>query len=278
MANDKPQKLLGKKVLVTGSGTGIGRGIALHFADCGADVAVHYAHSADGAESAVAEIQQKGRKASAFKADLANVDACRSLAEDAIDFLGGLDTLFCNAGITMNIAFEKVTPEQYDTLYNVNVRSPFFITQTALPTLLKSDDPSVINITSIHAYEGMPEHAVYAGTKGALVAYTRTLSIELAMKGVRVNAIAPGAVYVPNYDKAMDDFDPEACGNLIPSGFVGDPLDIAHAAAFLATQEARFIIGQTLIVDGGTTSWLPVNDGFRQKSTAQFGKGYVPGL
>ena len=90
------------------------------------------------------------------------------------------------------------------------------------------------------------------------------------MKGVRVNAIAPGAVYVPNYDKAMDDFDPEACGNLIPSGFVGDPLDIAH--------EARFIIGQTLIVDGGTTSWLPVNDGFRQKSTAQFGKGYVPGL
>lgn len=278
MTSNESQKLLGKKVLVTGSGTGIGRGIALHFADCGADVAVHYAHSAAGAESAVAEIQEKGRRSAAFKADLGNVDEGQKLAEEAIEFLGGLDTLVCNAGITMNMPFEKVTPEQFDTLYNVNVRSPFFLTQAALPSLLESEDPSVINITSVHAYEGMPEHAVYAGTKGALVAYTRTLSIELAMKGVRVNAIAPGAVYVPNYDKAIENFEPEAVGPMIPSGFIGEPLDIAHAAAFLATQEARFIIGQTLIVDGGTTSWLPINDSFRQKTTAQFGKGYVPGL
>jgi len=278
MASNDTRNLQGKKVVITGSGTGIGRGIAVHFGDCGADVAVHYAHSAQGAESAVEEIQKKGGRSMAIQADLNHVEEAQKLARESIEFLGGIDILICNSGITMNMAFDKVTPEQYDTLYNVNVRSPFFVTQAALPALLKSDHASVINITSIHAYEGMPEHSVYAGTKGALVAYTRTLSIELAMKNIRVNAIAPGAVYVPNYDKAIKDFDADAVGPMIPSGFVGQPLDIAHAAAFLASEESRFIVGQTMVVDGGTTSWLPINDSFRQKSDAQFGRGYVPGL
>jgi glucose 1-dehydrogenase/3-oxoacyl-[acyl-carrier protein] reductase len=188
-----------------------------------------------------------------------------------------LDGLVNNAGITMNMPFERVTPEQFDTLYNVNVRAPFFLTQTALPALIESRG-AVVNIASIHAFQGYPEHSVYAGTKGAIVAMTRELAVELALKGVRVNAIAPGSIVVEGYYKANPDFDPEAAGRLIPCGFIGQPEDVAHAAAFLLSEEARFLVGQTLILDGGTTAWMPFSDAFRQPNTAQFGKGYVPGL
>lgn len=271
-------KLAGKKIVVTGSGTGIGREIALEFARQGADVALHYAHSVQGAESAVDEVRRGGGKAQAFKADFALATEAGNLISQARDFLGGLDVLVCNAGITMNMPFDKVTPEQFDTLYHVNVRAPFFATQAALADLQSSDSGTIINITSIHAYEGMPEHAVYAGTKGSLVAYTRSLAIELAPKGVRVNAIAPGAVYVPNYEKAIPNFDPEEAGKNIPVGFLGQPLDIARVAVFLASEDARYIVGQTLIVDGGTTAWMPFQDGFRQPLNVRFGQGYVPGV
>jgi NAD(P)-dependent dehydrogenase (short-subunit alcohol dehydrogenase family) len=266
-----------RRVLVTGSGTGIGREIALEFGREGANVILHYSHSAEGARTAVQEIRQAGGKAAALQADFNSVEETRQLARQAIEFLGGLDVLVNNAGITMNRPFEEVTPEQYDTLYNVNIRAPFFLTQAALPALIESGG-SVINLTSIHAFQGNPEHAVYAGTKGAIVAWTRELAIELAPKGVRVNAIAPGAVVVENYYRAIPDYDPEAAGREIPCGFVGEPRDIARVAVFLASDDARFIIGQTLIVDGGTTSWMPFSDAFRHPSPYQFGRGYVPGL
>ena len=271
------KKLKGRHALVTGSGTGIGREIALEFARQGAAVALHYAHSKDGAMSAVKEIKRRGGKAAAFKADLASVNEARSLAVQAIQFLGGLDVLVNNAGITMNLPFETVTPEQFDTLYHVNVRAQFFLTQKALPALRKRKGV-IINVTSIHAFQGNPQHSVYAGTKGAIVAYTRELAIELAPLGVRVNAIAPGCVVVENYQKAIPDLDVKALGRCIPAGFAGKPLDIARAAAFLASDDARFIVGQTLVVDGGTTSWMPFNDGFRKQSKAHFGRGYVAGV
>jgi NAD(P)-dependent dehydrogenase (short-subunit alcohol dehydrogenase family) len=267
-----------KKVLVTGSGTGIGREIALEFARQGASVALHYSHSDQGACSAVETIQKAGGNAKAFKADFNQVQEVQGLATEAIEFLDGLDVLINNSGITMNRPFEEVTPEQFDTLYNVNVRGQFFLTQKTLPALLESESGAVINMTSVHAFEGMPQHAVYAGTKGAIVAYTRALSIELAVQGVRVNAIAPGAVPVENYKKAGLEMDAKEFGDAIPVGFAGTPLDIARVAVFLASDDARYIVGQTLIVDGGTTSWMPFNDGFRQPFQAQFGRGYVPGL
>jgi len=270
-------RMKGKRVLVTGSDTGIGREIALEFAREGADVALHYPHSDAGILPAVEEIQQAGRRAAAFKADFVSLDEARQLAYRAIEFLGGLDVLVNNAGITMNRPFDQVTVEQYDTLYHVNVRAPFFITQAALPILIEAQG-AVINLSSIHAFEGYPEHSVYAGTKGAIVAYTRELAIELAPKGVRVNAIAPGTIVVENYYKAMSDFDREAAGRLIPSGFAGEPIDIARAAIFLASPDARYIIGQTLIIDGGTSAWMPFSDAFRQPNRNQFGKGYVPGI
>jgi NAD(P)-dependent dehydrogenase (short-subunit alcohol dehydrogenase family) len=268
----------GKRVLVTGAGTGIGRAIALEFARAGAHVALHYCHDATGAATAVDEICQRGGQAKAFKADFNSVEEARKLADDAIAFLGGLDVLINNAGITMNRPFEQVTPAQFDTLYHVNVRAQFFVAQAALPALLQRGGGVIINISSIHAFEGYAQHSVYAGTKGAIVAMTRELAIELAPRGIRVNCIAPGAIEVANYYKAMPDFDPKAAGQLIPAGFIGQPIDIARAAVWLASDEARFIVGQTLVIDGGTTAWMPFSDAFRQQSTAQFGKGYVPGI
>lgn len=274
------QRLQGKRALVTGGGTGIGQGIAREFALAGAAVAVHYAHSSQGAEEVVRAIQAAGGRAAAFGADFNDLGAVARLADEATSFLGGLDVLVNNSGITLNVPFDRATPEQFDTLYNVNVRAAYFLIQYGLGELVKNKG-AVVNITSIHAFEGMPEHSIYAGTKGAIVAYTRALAIELAPRGVRVNAIAPGCVPVANYEKAIGKYDTEAMGHGIPTGYVGTAEDIGKAAVFLASEDARFIIGQTLVVDGGTTSWMPFGDQFRQPiadSGVQFGKGYVPGV
>ncbi len=202
------------------------------------------------------------------------------MSKEAIAFLGGIDLLVNNAGITFNIPFNRVTPEQFDTLYHVNVRAAFFLTQHLLPALIESRG-AVVNITSIHAFAGMREHSVYAGTKGAIVASTRSLAIELAPLGVRVNAIAPGCVPVANYEKAVGKYDVDKIGRNIPSGYVGTPEDIGKAVVFLASPDGRFVLGQTLIIDGGTTSWMPFGEQFRDPiadSGVQFGRGYVPGL
>jgi len=277
MTTDRKQRVLGKRVLITGSGTGIGREIALEFAREKAVVTIHYAHSETGALSALREISAAGGKAEMFKADLNSVEETRDLAARAIDFMGGLDVLINNAGITMNAPFEAVTPEQFDTLYRVNIRAQFFLTQAVMPSLMESSG-AVINISSIHALEGFPEHSVYAGTKGAILAFTRQLAIEVAPKGVRVNAIAVGSVPVESYTKSLPGFDPAELGKLIPVGFAGRPVDIARVAVFLASEDARFIVGQSLVVDGGTTSWMPFSDAFRKPFDGHFGAGYVPGL
>lgn len=273
--------LKGKRVLVTGAGTGIGRGIALRFGEAGAAVAVHYSHSAAGADAAAREICGAGGKAAAFRADFGQVAALQALAREVISFLGGLDVLVNNAGITMNLPFGKVLPEQFDTLYAVNVRAPFFLTQAVLPEL-EQRRGVVVNLSSVHAFEGYTEHSVYAGTRGAMVSFTRQLAIELAPRGVRVNAVAPGAVPVENHFKAMPGVDPQEaireCGKGIPCGFAGTPRDIAGAVLFLASEVSRYIVGQTLVVDGGTTSWLPFGEQYKQPMSAQFGRGYVPGL
>ena len=267
----------GKKVLVTGSGTGLGREIALEFARQGAAVALHYAHNATGAESAVKEIQSAEGKATAIKADLSDVSQAQRLTLEAIEFLEGMDVLVNNAGITMTLEFEKVTPEQFDMLYNVNIRGQFFITQTALPAMIKQGGGAVINLSSVHGLRACKGHSVYAGTKGAIISYTRELAIELAPLGIRVNVIAPGAIPVENQFKAAGTNDFSGLGKLIPCGFPGTPLDIAKIAVFLASNDARYIIGQTIVVDGGTTSWMSFSEGYSEIGL-RLGKGYVPGL
>lgn len=273
------RKMEGTNVLVTGSGTGIGRGIALEFAKEGACVALHYAHSEIGARSTVAEIRRTGGKADAFKADLADIGQVRELAAQALAFLGGIDVLVNNAGITMNKPFAQVTPEQFDTLFHVNIRGMFFLTQSVIPSMIEQGQGAVINLTSVHAFAGMTEHTVYAGTKAAIVGFTRVLALELAPKGIRVNAIAPGWVLVENHLKVLgEDLDQEAAASTIPAGLIGAPKDIAQLAVFLASAQNRYIIGQTLVIDGGMLAIMPLSGDFREPRQEQWGQGYVPGL
>ncbi|HOC57844.1 MAG TPA: glucose 1-dehydrogenase [Verrucomicrobiota bacterium] len=273
--------MTGKRVLVTGSGTGIGREIALEFARQGADVVVHYAHDEKGARSAVREIAALGRRAKAFKANFDRVDEAVRLGEKAIRFLGGLDCLVNNAGITFNKPFLEVTPAQFDRLYHVNMRAQFFLTQRVVRDMLPRGGGAICNITSIHGVSGAPEHSVYAGTKGAIIAYTRSLAVELAHKGIRLNAIAPGWVTVENYYKVLPGFNEAAAAKdaaeKVPLGRSGLKVDIARIAVFLCSEDAAYIVGQTIVADGGTTALMSLISDFRSRSTAKFGAGYVPG-
>jgi NAD(P)-dependent dehydrogenase (short-subunit alcohol dehydrogenase family) len=275
-------KYSGKKVIVTGSGTGIGREIALEFGRQGADVALHYAHSDAGAKSAAEEIGAMGRRAQAFGADFANLDEVFRFADCAMAFLGGLDCLVNNSGITLNKPLLKVTPEQYEVVYGVNVRAQFFMMQKAVAYMVEHGGGAIVNLTSVHGLAGAPEHSVYAGTKGAIIAQTRTLGIELAHRGVRVNAIAPGWVVVENHSKAVPGSTVESAlegaKNAVPVGRPGFPVEIARLAVFLCSDDAQYIIGQTIVADGGTTALMSLIRDFRHESTARFGIGYVPGV
>lgn len=275
------QRLLGKRALVTGSGTGIGREIALEFAREGADVVLHYSHAEAGAKAAVLEIQGWGRKAAVFKADFNVLEEALELADQALEFLGRIDCLVNNAGITFNKSFFKVTPEQFDTVFRVNVRSPWLLTQRVAKHMVEQGGGAVCNLSSIHGLSGARDHSVYAATKGAIIAYTRTLAMELAHQGVRVNAIAPGWVNVENYFNALPGFNLEAAAEAaykaVPVARAGTPLDIAKLAVFLCSDDAGYIVGQTLVADGGSTSLMSLMTDFRTESTARFGTGYVPG-
>jgi NAD(P)-dependent dehydrogenase (short-subunit alcohol dehydrogenase family) len=275
-------KMAGKRVLVTGSGTGIGHEIALEFARQGADVVVHYAHDEKGARAAVQEIRGLGRRSEAFKADFDRVDDTVRLGGQVIEFLGGIDALVNNSGITFNKPFLDVKPEQFDRVYHVNIRAQFFLTQRIAKDMLTHGGGAICNITSIHGLSGAPEHSVYAGTKGAIIAYTRSLAVELAHKGIRVNAIAPGWVTVENYYKALPGFNEtdaaKVAAEKIPLGRSGLKVEIARLAVFLCSDDAGYIIGQTIVADGGTTSLMSLISDFRNQSTAKFGTGYVPGV
>jgi NAD(P)-dependent dehydrogenase (short-subunit alcohol dehydrogenase family) len=274
--------LASKRTLVTGSGTGIGREIALEFARCGADVALHYSHNGDGAFSAVEEIREMGRQAEAFKADFNDLEQVRSLGEQTLNFLGGVDCLVNNAGITLNRPFFSVTPEQFDTVYDVNIRAQFFLTQVIAQDMLKHGGGTICNITSIHGICGAPEHSVYAGTKGAIIAHTRSLAVELAHKGIRINAIAPGWVTVENYYENIPGFNDadavKVAAEKIPLGRSGQKVEIAKLAVFLCSDQSGYIVGQTIAADGGTSALMSLISDFRAQSTAKFGKGYVPGI
>jgi len=269
----------GKRVLVTGAGTGIGRGVALEFAKEGADLVLHYWPSSEGAESAAQEIGNMGGKAKIVKADFRQSEAIMHLAKEAIDFLGGLDVLVNNAGITVNMPFEETTLEVFDTLYHVNIRGQYFLTQAVVPTMEKQGKGIVINLASNHAFLGMTEHSVYAGTKGAIVAYTREVALELIHKGIRVNAIAPGWILVESHREVLGDgFDYESAAKGIPTGFIGTPRDVGRLALFLASEESRYLVGQTIIFDGGEGCIMQGTGDIRERRKERYGVHYVEGL
>jgi len=272
------RRMRDKHVLVTGAGTGIGRGVALEFAREGATVALHYMHSEAGAQSAVAEIEAAGGTAYALQADLRDAQEARALSGRAAECLGGLDVLVNNAGITMNQPFLKTTVEEFDTLLHVNLRGMFFAAQGAAEIMVRQGKGAVVNISSVHAYGALVEHAAYAATKAAIVGFTRTLAVELIQQGVRVNCIASGWVLVENQRRVLGpEFDEQAAGLDLPSGFIGEAADIGRLAIFLAGEESRYIIGQTILCDGGQSAVLPCTGDFHTPTNLRWGQGYVPG-
>lgn len=266
----------GARVLVTGAGTGIGRGIALAFGEAGARVVLHYSHSRAGADEAVEAIRAGGSGAEAFGADFDDVDAVQQLGREAVAWLGGIDVLVNNAGITYFCPIAETTPAQFDRLYHVNVRAPYFLVQSVLPAMRAQGKGVIVNISSVHAFAGFQEHTVYAGTRGAIVAFTRTLAVELAHEGIRVAGVAPGGVVVENYPALYANYRRDAQDRSIPAGFVGEPDDIARAVLFVASDDARYLLGQTLIVDGGTTAWMAFGEGHKERLSPAGDIGYVP--
>src|SRR5580698_10724342 len=202
----KELRLQGRRALITGSDTGIGREVALEFARQGADVVFHYVQNDGFPEMAVEEARSLGRRATAFQADFDDLEQVTALADQAVEFLGSINCLVNNAGVTMNRPFLKVTPEQFDKMFNINFRGQYFLTQKIVEDMERREGGVICNMSSVHGLQGVPEHSVYAATKGAIIAYTRSLAVELAYKGIRVNAIAPGWVTTPNYFKCIPGF------------------------------------------------------------------------
>ena len=271
------RRMEGKRVLVTGGGRGIGRGVALEFAIEGADVAVHYSSSAEGAIAVAEEIRGLGRKSEAFRADFHEADRVSDMAKDAIDFLGGIDIVINNAGFTTSASIDKIKSEVWDRLFEVNVRGMYIVAQAAVESMRTQGNGSIVNISSTHAFNALVDHSLYAATKGAIVAFTRTLSVELAPMGIRVNAIAPGLIVVDHIFDNIPDFDPQAIAKeSIPAQIPGQPWDVARLAIFLSSDDARYIVGQTIVIDGGQS--CSISEGLRRSGDFVWGKSYTPWL
>ncbi len=243
--------LSGKTALVTGASRGIGRASALALAKAGAQVLVHYSASPDQAESVVADIRALGGRAEALKADMATSDGPHQLAKQVREIVGArLDILVANAGISGSAPIAETTVEDFDRLFAVNVRAPFFLVQQLLPIL--GEGSSVIFLSSLAAHAAVGTLSAYAATKGAIDTLVKHFAAELGPRGIRVNAVAPGVV-----DTDMSSFAKTDQGRAFTLGIqalkrVAGPEDIAGAVAFLASDAARWISGDTLRVDGGS--------------------------
>jgi 3-oxoacyl-[acyl-carrier protein] reductase len=243
--------LSGKTALVTGGSRGIGRATALALAKQGAQVLVHYGRAANEAEAVVAEIRKAGGRAEALSADLAKLDAPHKLAKDVRAIVGErLDILVANAGISKAAKIEDTTLEDFDNLFAVNVRAPFFLVQQLLPIL--GQGSSVTFVSSVVAHAVVGQLYAYAATKGAVDTLVKYFAAALGERGIRVNAVAPGVV-----DTDMSSFTKTEAGrnaalSLQALKRIAGPEDIAGVIAFLASDEARWITGDVVRVDGGS--------------------------
>ena len=244
--------LSNKTALVTGASRGLGRATATRLADAGARVIVHYSASREAADNLVSEIRAKGGQADAIGGDLAQPDAAHKLAE-AVKALGiaKLDILVNNAGVAQFATIEEQTIEDFDRHFAINVRAPFFLTQQLLPLL--GEGSSVIFLSSVVARVAFDHTSAYSATKGAVEVLTRNLAKELGPRGIRVNAVAPGAI---DTDMAKDFLGTEESREYVKSiqalKRIGQPDDIADAVLFLASDQSRWVDGRSIEVSGGT--------------------------
>ena len=241
----------GKTALVTGASRGIGRATAIMLAEAGAQVLVHYGSAAKDAEAVVKHIHKAGGKAEAIRADLSSPNGPSELAAKVRAIVGErLDILVANAGISESATIEDTTVEQFDALFAVNVRAPFFLVQQLLPIL--KDGSSVIFTSSLAAHAAVGTLSAYAATKGAVDTLVKHFAASLGDRGIRVNAVAPGVVQTDMSSFAKTDAGRDFTLSIQALKRVAQPDDIAGAIAFLASDAAKWISGDTLRVDGGS--------------------------
>lgn len=246
------QKLQGKVAVVTGASKGIGAAIALHLAKEGASVVVNYSSSKDAADRVVAAIVDNGGKAVAVKANVAEQKDIEHLFAETKKAFGKVDVLINNAGIYEFSPLEAITAEHYHKQFNLNVLGLLLTTQEAVK-LFPAEGGSIVNLSSVVATTPVPNASVYSATKGAVDALTRSLAAELGPKHIRVNAINPGLVETEGTHTAgitESDFRKQM-EQQTPLGRIGQPRDIATATVFLASPDAGWVTGQTLLVSGG---------------------------
>ncbi len=244
-------KLSGKTALVTGASRGIGRASALALAKAGAQVLVHYGRGKDEADAVVGEIRSAGGRAQAVTADLASPDGAHALAREVRVIVGDrLDILVSNAGISKAATIEETAIGDFDNLFAVNVRAPFFLVQQLLPIL--GSGGSVVMVSSLAAHASVGNLAAYAATKGAVDTLVKHFASALGPRGIRVNAVAPGVVATEMSNLTKTDAGRDFTLNMQALKRLAQPDDIGDVVAFLASDDARWISGDTVRVDGGS--------------------------
>jgi glucose 1-dehydrogenase len=248
-------KLEGKTVLITGGSQGIGQGIAFRLAEEGADIVIDYVGSPQSADATVAQIRKRGRRALAVEADISSVDQIHSMMKQAVDSFGGVDVLINNAGVEKHASIWEATEHDYDLVLTINLKGAFFASQAFVQHRMAVKKPGkIINISSVHEELPFPHFTSYCASKGGIKMMMRNLSIELAPYSITVNNIAPGAIETPINTALLNDPPKlKALLDNIPLGRLGQVSDVAGAAAFLASSDADYITGATIVIDGGLT-------------------------
>jgi glucose 1-dehydrogenase len=251
-----------KNVLVTGGSSGIGQAIAVRFAEYGANVAINYLRrpeeareTEDQVQACVAKVQREGVRDVLVQGDVSKEDDVVAMVGDAVEQLGGLDILVNNAGIQISRPSDELSSEDFDKVIAVNLRGSFMCAREAIRHYLAEEKPGVIiNISSVHQIIPKPDYLGYSTSKGGMQNLTRTLALEYASRGIRVNGVGPGATVTPINRAWIDD--PEKRKQVeehIPMQRAGDSDEMAGVTAFLASDDAAYITGQTIFVDGGLT-------------------------
>ena len=243
-------KLIGKTALVTGASRGIGREIALELARQGANVVVNYAGSEAKAYEVVEEIKGLGQEAIAIQCDVSNSESVTDMVKETVDHFGKIDILVNNAGITRDNLLMRMKENEWDDVININLKGVFLCTKAVTRQMMKQRYGRIINISSVVGVSGNPGQANYVAAKAGVIGLTKTSAKELASRGITVNAIAPGFITTEMTDQLTEDIKNEML-KMIPLAQFGEPKDIANTVVFLASDDSRYITGQTIHVNGG---------------------------